>query len=142
MVIEETMRLYPPAPGLSGRQAAADDEICGQAVKKGAQIFVAPWILHRHRKLWENPDVFDPQRFSAERSKGRPRFAYLPFGGGPRVCIGASLAMTEACLILATVAQRYRLRLVPGQDIRLRARITLRPRDGIRMVLERRTGQS
>jgi cytochrome P450 len=140
MVIEETMRLYPPAPALSGRQAAVDDEICGRAVKKGAHIIVAPWILHRHQKLWENPDVFDPERFSPERSKGRPRFAYLPFGGGPRVCIGASLAMTEACLILATVAQRYRLRLVPGQDIKLRTRITLRPRDGIRMTLERRTG--
>ena len=139
MVIEETMRLYPPAPGLSGRQAVADDEICGRKVKKGAQVFVAPWILHRHQKLWENPDAFDPERFSAERSKNRPRFAYLPFGGGPRVCIGASLAMTEACLILATVAQRYSLRLVPGQDIKLRARITLRPRDGIRMTLKRRT---
>ncbi len=138
MVIEETMRLYPPAPGLSGRQAAADDVICGHKVEKGTQVFVAPWIIHHHDKLWDAPHAFDPGRFSAERSKGRPRFAYLPFGGGPRVCIGASLAMTEACLILATVAQRYSLSLVPGQDIALRVRITLRPRDGIRMTLSRR----
>ncbi len=138
-VIEETMRLYPPAPGLSGRQAMADDEICGHKVSKGTQVFVAPWIIHHHTKLWDAPDAFDPERFSPERSKGRPRFAHLPFGGGPRVCIGASLAMTEATLILATVAQRFRLRLVPGQDLVLRSRITLRPRDGIRMTLARRT---
>jgi cytochrome P450 len=139
-VIEETMRLYPPAPGLSGRQAMADDEICGKRVRKGGQVFVAPWILHHHRELWPDPDRFDPERFAPEQAKARPRFAYLPFGGGPRICIGASLAMTEACLILATIAQRYRMRLVPGQDIRLRSRITLRPRDGIRMRLEPRRG--
>jgi cytochrome P450 len=138
MVIEETMRLYPAAPGLSGRQAAADDVLCGHKVRKGTQVFVAPWIIHHHSKLWDRPDVFDPERFSVERSKGRPRFAHIPFGGGPRVCIGASLAMTEACLILATVAQRYRLSLVPGQDIALRSRITLRPRGAIRMTLSRR----
>ena len=138
-VIEETMRLYPSAPGLSGRQAMADDEICGHKVAKGTQIFVAPWIIHHHAKLWDSPDEFDPERFSPERAKGRPRFAYLPFGGGPRVCIGASLAMAEAVLILATVAQRYRPRLVPGQEIALRSRITLRPRDGIRMTLKRRS---
>jgi cytochrome P450 len=140
MVIEETMRLYPPAPGLSGRQAIADDVICGHKVTKGTQLYVAPWIIHHHAKLWDAPDAFDPERFSAERSKGRPRFAHIPFGGGPRVCIGASLAMTEACLILATVSQRYRLSLVPGQDTALRVRITLRPRDGIRMTLSPRSG--
>jgi cytochrome P450 len=142
MVIEETMRLYPPAPGLSGRQAVADDVVCGQKVEKGTQVFIAPWIIHHHRRLWDSPEVFDPRRFSAERSKGRSRFAHLPFGGGPRVCIGASLAMTEASLILATVAQRYRLSLAPGQDIALRVRITLRPRDGIRMRLSRRLPSS
>jgi cytochrome P450 len=133
MVIEESMRLYPPAPGLSVRQAQAADEIAGHAIPKGASIMIAPWVLHRHRLLWDNPDAFDPDRFSAERSKSRPRFAYLPFGGGPRICIGATLAMTEATLILATIAQRFRLSLIPDQDIKLQARITLRPRDGIRM---------
>ena len=139
MVIEETMRLDPAAPGLSGRQAVEDDVIFGHKVAKGTQIFIAPWIIHHHTKLWDAPDNFDPERFSPERAKGRARFAHLPFGGGPRVCIGASLAMTEACLILATVALRYRLSLVPGQDLALRSRITLRPRGGIRMKLSRRT---
>jgi cytochrome P450 len=138
MVIEEAMRLYPPAPGLSGRKPREDDEICGRKVPKAATITIMPWILHRHRALWENPDRFDPERFSAERSVDRPRFAYLPFGGGPRICIGAALAMMEASLILATFAQRYRLRLAADQDIELQHRVTLRPRDGIRMVLERR----
>jgi cytochrome P450 len=138
-VIEETMRLYPPAPGLSGRQAQADDEVCGQKIPRGAQMFVAPWIIHHHAKLWENPYEFDPERFTPDKVKARPRFAYMPFGGGPRVCIGASLAMTEACLILATIAQRYRLELVPNQDISIRSRITLRPHPGIRMTLSRRS---
>ncbi len=138
MVIEEAMRLYPPAPGISMRRPREDDEICGRRVPKTANVAIAPWILHRHRALWDDPGRFDPERFSPERSAGRPRFAYLPFGGGPRICIGAALAMMEAALILATFAQRYRLRLVPDQNIELQARVTLRPRDGIKMVLERR----
>src|SRR6516162_3656229 len=136
MVIEEAMRLYPPAP--AGRVAREADEICGRAIGKGAELVILPWVLHRHRTLWEDPDRFDPERFSKERSASRPRFAYLPFGGGPRVCIGAQLALTEVALLVATMAQRYRLKLVPGQDIVLLHRITLRPRDGIRMQLQRR----
>lgn len=139
MVIEESMRLYPPAPGLSNRAVLADDEICGVKIPKGAQVAVIPWVIHRHRLLWENPEKFDPERFSPERSQGRHRFAYLPFGGGPRVCIGMALAMTEAQLLLATIAQRYRLRLVPDQKIVLQHRITMRPRDGIKMTLEPRS---
>lgn len=135
MVIEESMRLYPPAPGLSGRVALKDDEIAGQRIPKGAMVLITPWVVHRHRKLWEAPERFDPERFSPERSQGRPRFAYMPFGGGPRVCIGAALAMTEAVLILATLAQRWRPRLVAGQDIVLQHRVTMRPRDGIKMIL-------
>jgi cytochrome P450 len=135
MVIEEAMRLYPPAPGISNRAVLADDEIAGVKVPKGSNIMIAPWVIHRHRLLWENPEVFDPERFSPERSQGRHRFAYLPFGGGPRVCIGMALAMAEAQLILATMAQRFRLKLVSGQDIVLQHRITMRPRDGIRMIL-------
>jgi len=138
MVIEEAMRLYPPAPALSGRVAREAGELCGHPVPKGMEIAIVPWILHRHRTLWDEPDRFDPERFSPGRSADRPRFAYLPFGGGPRICIGAALAMTEVSLLLATMAQRYRLRLVPGQDIILQHRITLRPRGGIKMVLERR----
>ncbi len=140
MVIEESMRLYPPAPGLSNRAVLADDEICGVKIPKGANVAVIPWVIHRHRQLWENPETFDPERFSPERSQGRHRFAYLPFGGGPRVCIGMALAMTEAQLMLATMAQRFRLKLVSGQDIVLQHRITMRPRDGIKMILAPRRG--
>src|SRR5215472_10300958 len=135
MVIEEAMRLYPPAPGLSNRVALADDEIAGVKIPKGANIGIIPWLIHRHRTLWDKPERFDPERFSPERSQGRHRFAYLPFGGGPRVCIGMALAMTEAQLLLATLAQRFSLRLVPEQKIVLQHRVTMRPRDGIKMTL-------
>jgi cytochrome P450 len=138
MVIDEAMRLYPPAPMLSGRVARAEDEICGRPVAKGTEIAILPWVVHRHRTLWEDPDRFDPERFAPERSALRPRFAYLPFGGGPRICVGAQLALTEVALLVATMARRYRLRLVPRQDIVLLHRVTQRPRDGIRMQLERR----
>jgi cytochrome P450 len=138
MVVEEAMRIYPPAPAVSVRIARADDEICGVKVRRGDRIFVAPWLLHRHRRLWDDPVRFDPERFTPERSAGRPRFAYLPFGGGPRVCIGASLAMTEATLILAALARRFRPRLGAGADVRLQSRITLRPADGLQMTLEKR----
>jgi cytochrome P450 len=138
MVIEESMRLYPPALGLSARQAAADDEICGRKVKKGQMVLIFPWVLHRHEALWDDPLRFDPERFAPERSAGRPRFAYLSFGGGLRICIGAQLAMMEATIILATLAQKFHLRLAPAQDIELQARITLRPKGGIRMRLEPR----
>ena len=138
MVIEEAMRMYPPAPAVSMRTAVKDDEICGMKVKAGTQVLITSWVLHRHRKLWEEPERFDPERFSPERSAGRSRFAYMPFGAGPRVCIGAAFAMQEAVLILATLAQRYRAVLVEGQDIQLQSRITLRPKGGIRMRVERR----
>jgi cytochrome P450 len=138
MVIDEAMRLYPPAPALTGRVARKADEICGRPIAKGTEIVILPWVLHRHRTLWDDPDRFEPERFSRERNTTRPRFAYLPFGGGPRICIGAQLGLTEVSLLVATMAQRYRLKLVPRQDIVLLHRVTLRPRDGIRMHLERR----
>jgi cytochrome P450 len=138
MIIEEAMRIYPPAPGVSTRVALKDDEICGVKVKAGTRVAIAPWVLHRHRTLWDKPEVFDPERFNVQRSVGRPRFAYLPFGGGPRVCIGAVLAMTEATLILAVLAQRYQPRLKDGETVALQTRVTLRPKDGMKMRLERR----
>jgi cytochrome P450 len=137
-VVEESMRIYPTAPAISNRVAAADDEICGFKVKKGASIAIAPWLLHHHRRLWDDPNRFDPDRFLPERSAGRHRFAYLPFGGGPRVCIGQMLAMNEAVLILASLAQRYQLRLAPGQVVQPQANITLRPKYGLKMTLEHR----
>ena len=138
MIIEETMRLYPPAPGISIREAQQADELSGFKVTPGLQIMIAPWVLHRHRRVWDDPERFDPTRFSKQASEGRPRFAYLPFGGGPRICIGATLAITEATLILAVLAQQFRLRLKEGQQIELQTRITLRPKNGIAVILERR----
>jgi cytochrome P450 len=137
MVIEESMRLYPPAHTMS-RSPIAADEILGQRIPPRAEVLIVPWLLHRKLSLWENPDRFDPERFAPERAAARPRFAYIPFGGGPRICIGAAFAMTEAMLILATIAQRYRLRLKPGFPVEPQGLITLRPRHGLRMFLERR----
>jgi cytochrome P450 len=127
------MRLYPPAPGVSNRQAMAADVIEGQAVRAGEIMLISSWLTHRNPKFWP-----DPERFSPERSAGRPRYAYLPFGAGPRVCIGAALSMTETMLILATLAQRYRLALAPGETVQLQQIVTLRPRGGLKMVLNRR----
>jgi cytochrome P450 len=138
MVIEEAMRIYPPAPGISIREAQEADEVCGFKVTPGLQVLISPWVLHRHRRLWDNPERFDPTRFDKESTERRPRFSYLPFGGGPRVCIGATLAMTEATLILAVLAQRFRLRLKEPQEIKLQTRITLRPKNGMMTILERR----
>jgi cytochrome P450 len=138
MIIEETMRVYPPAPGISIREAKEADEVSGFKVTPGLQVMIAPWVLHRHRRLWDDPERFDPTRFTKESSEKRQRFAYLPFGGGPRVCIGATLAMTEATLILAVLAQLFRLKLKEQQEIELQTRITLRPKNGILTLLERR----
>jgi cytochrome P450 len=138
MFVEETMRLYPPFHTLAWRETLADDELCGRPIPKGTIISIVPWVLHRHRKLWEDPERFDPERFSPERSVGRSRFAYLPFGMGPRVCIGAVFAMTQIMLVLATLAQRYRLRLAPGHRVEPQARVMLRTRSGMKMVLEKR----
>jgi cytochrome P450 len=137
MVIEEAMRLYPPAHTLV-REALADDEVAGHPVRKGSMAVIVPWVIHRHRRLWERPQHFEPERFSPERSAGRPRFAYIPFGAGPRVCIGAAFAMAEAMLILATLGQCCRLRLAPGQIVEPRALLTLRPRHGMKMIVEAR----
>jgi cytochrome P450 len=137
MVIEESMRLYPPAHTF-GRQPIAADEILGHRIPAGAEVLIMPWLLHRKPSLWENPDRFEPERFSPERAAARPRFAYIPFGAGPRICIGAAFAMAEAMLILATIAQRYRLHLKPGHPVEPQGLITLRPRYGLQMQLERR----
>jgi cytochrome P450 len=138
MVLQESMRLYPSVHTLAFRQALEEDEICGVHVPKGSLITIMPWLLHRHRNYWRDPDRFDPERFTPEASAGRDRLVYLPFGFGPRICIGASFAMTEAVLILATLAQRYRPRLVPGHPVEPQAKFTLRAKHGIKMVLERR----
>jgi cytochrome P450 len=137
MVVEESMRLYPPVHTIA-REALADDTLAGRRVPKGSAVLIAPWVLHRHVRLWNQPGRFDPERFAAAPSAARPRFSYLPFGGGRRICIGAAFAMAEATLLLATLAQRYRLRLAPGHPVEAQGLITLRARHGMKMVLEPR----
>ena len=138
MVIDEAMRLYPPAWGFS-RQALADDRLGGFRLPRGWLAFVIPFVLHRLPGYWRDPDAFDPDRFSPQQSADRPKFVYLPFGAGPRQCIGNQFALIEAHLVVATLAQRYRLRLVPGHRVEPWPLITLRPRFGMPMVIERRT---
>jgi len=137
-VLDETMRLYPPLPVMIPRRATADDRVCGHAVRRGSIVLVMPWVLHRHRRLWRDPDRFDPDRFAEPEARARSRYSYLPFGIGPHVCVGASLAMMQLVIAVAILAQRFRFRLVPGQRIEPVAWINLRPRFGIRMTVEPR----
>ena len=137
MVVQEVLRLYPPAWGFS-RVALNDDQIGGYRVHAGSIVFMIPFVLHRRPELWPDPQRFDPDRFSADRVASRPKFAYLPFGGGPRQCIGNQFAMTEASLILARTLRNYRVELVRHQRIEARPLITLRPHPTIRARIERR----
>src|SRR5579864_3354595 len=134
-VIEETLRLYPPSWVLS-RIAREDDEIGGYRIPAGAVVQLSPYVTHRRPDLWESPERFDPDRFLPERAAARPRFSYYPFGGGPRVCIARDLALLELPLILATVAQAYHLRAVPGRRVLPLTGIVLQPRGGLPMRLE------
>jgi cytochrome P450 len=137
MVIEESLRLYPPAWAFE-RQAVEPDVICGYAIAPGDIVGISPYAVHRHPRHWDNPEGFDPERFRPERVEGRPRYAYLPFGGGPRVCIGNGFAMMEAQVLLAAIVQHARLELVPDHPVELSPLITLRPKHGLRMTLHRR----
>ncbi len=136
MVIDETLRLYPPS-WISTRRTIAADEIDGHHVPADALVVMSPYITQRHAGHWPNPEGFDPERFTPEASAARHRFAYFPFGGGPHLCIGNTFALTEAQLIVATVARRYRLALVPGQRIEVAPLVTLRPKHGMMMTLSR-----
>lgn len=137
-VIKEAMRLYPPA-WLVGREATEDVTIAGHLVPKGAQLMMSPWIVHRDPRFFKDPEAFDPDRFSKERSKGRPRFAYFPFGGGPRTCIGSHFAMMEAILMLAVIVQRFHLELLPEQTLELKPSVTLRPKgEGLSVRVHKR----
>ena len=138
MVIDEAMRLYPPAWGFS-RQALKDDELGGFHLPRGWLAFVIPYVLHRLPAFWDDPDAFDPERFTPERSADRSKYVYLPFGAGPRQCIGSHFALIEAQLVLATLAQSYRLHLAPGHRVEPWPLITLRPRFGMPMTIEHRT---
>ena len=137
-VLDETMRLYPPLPMMVLRRAAAADVICGRRIPRRGLVAIMPWVLHRHRKLWRDPDRFDPDRFRPEEVAARSRYAYLPFSIGPHVCVGASLAMMQMLIAVAVLAQRLRFRLVAGPPVEPVAWINLRPRGGIRMTVEAR----
>lgn len=137
-VIEEAMRLFPPVPFLS-RQAVRDDRLGRIKVPRGSLVMVAPWVLHRHHLLWEDPEAFVPERFLPENRDAIPRFAYLPFGAGPRVCIGQSFSIQEAVILLAHVVRAVRFRLPEDHPpITPLHRVTLRPEHGLRMEAERR----
>jgi cytochrome P450 len=137
-VINEAMRLYPPAWGV-GREAVGDCEIGGYSVPAGTTIFIVPWVLHRDSRYFESPTEFRPERWAGGLAKQLPRFAYMPFGGGPRICIGSRFAMMEAVLILATIAQRFGLEAQDEQPEPL-ASITLRPKGGVWLKPQLRSG--
>jgi cytochrome P450 len=134
MVIEEALRLYPPG-WIMSRNAIGDDEIGGYHIPAKATVVMSQYVTHRHPAFWENPEGFNPERFTPECSAGRPRYAYFPFAGGPRQCIGNEFALMEAQLVVATVAQQYRLHLVPGHPVEPNPVLILRPRDGLMMTL-------
>ncbi len=132
--LQEAMRLYPPAPAIA-RQPLCDMEICGERMTKATQVVIPIYAVHRHARLWDDPDKFDVDRFAPERAKARPRCAYLPFGAGPRICIGASFAMLEATVILATLVRAFTFRTLPRRRPYPIARVTLRPRGGMPLVV-------
>jgi cytochrome P450 len=136
-VITESMRLYPPAWGMA-RVAVEDTEIAGYKIRKGSGVTVSQWAVHRDPRWFDAPLEFRPERWEGDLAKRLPRFAYFPFGGGPRQCIGNTFALMETALVLATIAQHYRFNLVPEHPVVPIASITLRPRYGIKVVLEKR----
>jgi cytochrome P450 len=137
MIVEEVLRLYPSAPRFD-REAVAADKLGETDVASGDLVSVWPWLIHRHRKLWVEPDVFDPERFLPEVRKSYHRFQYIPFGAGPRTCVGARFAMAEGLTILACWLAEWRFRPAPGRQVEVSGMVTLRPKGGLPLMLERR----
>jgi cytochrome P450 len=135
--LQESLRLYPPVAIIT-RRATADHVIEGHRIAAGATVIIAPWIVHRHRALWEEPDEFVPERFLPERQHSIGRCAYLPFGAGPRVCIGGTFAMQQMLTLMAAIVRHFRLELVATHRVHPVHRVTLRPRGGMLMTLHRR----
>lgn len=138
MVLDEVLRLYPSAHTLGWRQALGDDEICGHKIPKGAIITISPWVIHRHKLFWDRPDEFLPERFSKERRADISRFSYIPFGLGPRYCIGAAFSVQEVLTVLATVLPRLRFTLSDNSEVKPKGMITLHPEREIRMEVHPR----
>lgn len=136
-VVSEAMRLYPPAWVVS-REAIHDFELAGYTIPAKSILFMSQYIMHRDPRYYAEPERFNPDRWTAEMKTTLPRFAYFPFGGGPRICIGESFAWSEAILLVATLAQQWRMRLTPDQPVALLPQITLRPKYGMMMTLTRR----
>jgi len=136
MVVNEVMRLFPPVWMLS-RKAQAADEVGGYPVPAGAGVLICPYTLHRHRAFWDEPDRFDPERFHPGRSVDRPRYAYIPFGAGPRVCVGSNLGMMEAVFVVALVTRALRLTKVPDYRVVAEPMLSLRIRGGLPMRVQR-----
>jgi cytochrome P450 len=136
-VIEETIRLYPPIAAIS-RVALAGDDLNGERARPGSLIVISPYVLQRHRLLWDCPDAFDPRRFLGDARATIDRFAYLPFGAGARKCIGSTFALQEATLVLAVIMKHSRFQLRPGHPVWPMLRVTLRPANGLPMIITKR----
>jgi cytochrome P450 len=136
-VVKETMRLYPPAYGL-GREAIKECELSGFRLPAKSQIFAFQWVTQRDPRYFDEPELFNPDRWTEEFTTKLPKYAYFPFGGGPRVCIGNSFAMMEIILCLATIGQRFKLALVSDHPIELLPAMSLRPRYGIQVIVKNR----
>jgi cytochrome P450 len=126
MILDETLRLYPPV-AMFPRDVVNDDTIGGYSIPKGTMVFVGPYMTHRHPEFWERPLEFYPEHFGADQADKRPQYSYYPFSAGPRTCIGNHFALLEATLVLAELAQRLTLRLLPGQNLEPEFVGTLRP---------------
>lgn len=131
------MRLYPPVWGL-GRTAIQADQIGGYDIPAGAFVAISPYVMHRSEAYWENPEGFDPDRFSPARAAARHRFEYFPFGGGQRMCIGMGYALIETQLVILMVSQKYRIDLVAGQHIEAKPHLSLKPSTSVWMTIHTR----
>jgi cytochrome P450 len=136
-VFEETLRLYPPAPALQ-RRAVRDTSLGGCPIRAGSLLVIGLWNIHRHADFWDQPEAFRPERFEESAEGVRHRLAWMPFGAGHRTCVGNHFAMIEGPLLLALIAQRYEMNLLPGQTVEPEVAVTVRPRNGLKMTIRKR----
>jgi len=134
MVLEEAMRLFPPVWILT-RRAVADDEVGGYHVPAGSDVMVCPYTMHRHPAFWDEPEKFDPSRFDPSLPNTRPRYAYLPFGAGPRFCVGSHLGLMEAAFVVSMISREMRMKLVPGYEVVPEPMLSLRVKGGLPMTV-------
>ena len=137
-IFDESLRLRPPGMNLAPRVAKVDDEIQGYRIPKGSILNIATYYTLRHPDFWQHPETFDPDRFLPEQVAQRPKSAYMPWGGGPHICIGKNFAVMESIMILSAIAQRFQVELVPDQSVEIDPRFTLRPKYGIQVRLSKR----